>query len=204
VVTREELQQALWPADTFVELDQGLNTVINKIRQALGDSADSPRYVETLARRGYRFLGSLDVVVNEATGSGSASGSDLASVVPARQWTPVLPWALVAILTFVVVFLAVAYLRQRTVPLPPSGSRLPSQTSSDGVKLTYRSSPDGRRIVFPGTVADGVKRLWLRSLDSHSAQGCGVTTNFPEDNTPQGNPPCAEGALPSGVGRSER
>src|SRR6202035_5887508 len=56
VVTREELQKKLWPADTFVDFDHGLNKAINKIREALGDSAESPRFVETVARRGYRFL----------------------------------------------------------------------------------------------------------------------------------------------------
>jgi cholera toxin transcriptional activator len=56
VVTREELQQKLWPSDTFVDFDHSLNTAINKVREALGDSASSPRYIETLARRGYRFI----------------------------------------------------------------------------------------------------------------------------------------------------
>jgi len=56
VVTREELQQKLWASDTFVDFDHSLNTAINKVREALGDSASSPRFVETLARRGYRFI----------------------------------------------------------------------------------------------------------------------------------------------------
>ncbi len=56
VVTREELRERLWPGDTFVEFDDGLNTAVRKIRQALGDSADNPRFVETLPRRGYRFV----------------------------------------------------------------------------------------------------------------------------------------------------
>ena len=59
IVTREELQQKLWPSDTFVDFDHSLNTAINKVREALGDSASSPRYVETLARRGYRFIAPL-------------------------------------------------------------------------------------------------------------------------------------------------
>ena len=59
VVTREELREKLWPADTFVDFDHSLNTAINKLREALGDSASNPRYVETLARRGYRFLAPL-------------------------------------------------------------------------------------------------------------------------------------------------
>lgn len=56
VVTREELRQKLWASDTFVDFDHSLNTAINKVREALGDSASSPRFVETLARRGYRFI----------------------------------------------------------------------------------------------------------------------------------------------------
>src|SRR5207302_1634989 len=61
VLTREELQKKLWPADTFVDFDHGLNKAINKIREALSDSADSPRFVETVARRGYRFLAEVKV-----------------------------------------------------------------------------------------------------------------------------------------------
>jgi Tol biopolymer transport system component/DNA-binding winged helix-turn-helix (wHTH) protein len=56
VVTREELRQRLWPSDTFVGFDNSLNTAINKIREALGDSAEDPHFVETLPRRGYRFI----------------------------------------------------------------------------------------------------------------------------------------------------
>jgi TolB-like protein/Flp pilus assembly protein TadD len=59
VVTRKELQNRLWPSDTFVDFDLSLNKAINKLREALGDSADSPRFIETLARRGYRFIGNL-------------------------------------------------------------------------------------------------------------------------------------------------
>jgi len=61
VVTREKLQKKLWPADTFVDFDHGLNKAINKLREALGDSAESPRFVETVARRGYRFLAEVKV-----------------------------------------------------------------------------------------------------------------------------------------------
>jgi len=56
VVTREELRQRLWPEDTFVDFDHGLNTAVAKLRDVLGDSASSPRYIETIAKRGYRFL----------------------------------------------------------------------------------------------------------------------------------------------------
>jgi DNA-binding winged helix-turn-helix (wHTH) protein len=56
LVTRDELRRKLWPADTFVDFDHGLNTIMNKLREVLGDSAANPRFIETLAKRGYRFL----------------------------------------------------------------------------------------------------------------------------------------------------
>ena len=76
IVTREELQRKLWPADTFVDFDHGLNKAISKIREALNDSAESPRFVETVARRGYRFL--ADVKVADAV----AARSHATSTVP--------------------------------------------------------------------------------------------------------------------------
>src|ERR1700757_3254080 len=58
IVTREELQKQLWP-DTFVDVERNLNTAVNKIREVLGDSAENPRFVETLPRRGYRFMAAV-------------------------------------------------------------------------------------------------------------------------------------------------
>jgi DNA-binding winged helix-turn-helix (wHTH) protein/tetratricopeptide (TPR) repeat protein len=60
IIAREELQRALWPADTFVEFEHGVNTAIKKLRQALGDSADNPRFIETLPRKGYRFIAPVE------------------------------------------------------------------------------------------------------------------------------------------------
>ena len=60
LVTREEIQKKLWPADTFVDFERGLNSAINRLREALCDSADTPRYIETLPRRGYRFIGAIE------------------------------------------------------------------------------------------------------------------------------------------------
>ena len=62
VVTREELQHRLWSSDVFVDFDNGLNTAANRLRIALGDSAENPRYIETLARVGYRFIAPIEVV----------------------------------------------------------------------------------------------------------------------------------------------
>jgi TolB-like protein/DNA-binding winged helix-turn-helix (wHTH) protein/Tfp pilus assembly protein PilF len=66
VVTREELREKLWSADTFVDFDNSLNAAVSKIRQALSDSAENPRFLETLARRGYRFLTPVEKVVPQA------------------------------------------------------------------------------------------------------------------------------------------
>jgi cholera toxin transcriptional activator len=85
VVTREELRQKLWPADTFVDFDHGLNTAVNKLRETLGDSASSPRYIETLARRGYRFIAPLQT---EASQSGSGAEVFSARDLPAAPLHP--------------------------------------------------------------------------------------------------------------------
>src|SRR5215470_12320098 len=59
LVSREELRTALWPSNSYVDFDQGLNRSINRLREALGDSAENPSFIETLAKRGYRFIGDL-------------------------------------------------------------------------------------------------------------------------------------------------
>ena len=60
VVTRDELRQKIWPSDTFVDFDHGINNAIKRLRAALSDSAEKPCYIETLASRGYRFIAGID------------------------------------------------------------------------------------------------------------------------------------------------
>jgi DNA-binding winged helix-turn-helix (wHTH) protein len=67
VVTREELRRKLWPADTFVDFDHSLNAAIKRLRDALGESAETPIFIETLARRGYRFIGNVQVPAATST-----------------------------------------------------------------------------------------------------------------------------------------
>src|SRR5579864_8951748 len=62
LVTREELRAEIWPADTFVDFDHSLHNAIARIRETLGDSSDAPRFIETLPRRGYRFIGEVKFV----------------------------------------------------------------------------------------------------------------------------------------------
>jgi cholera toxin transcriptional activator len=82
VVTREELHSRLWPADTFVDFDHGLNTAIKKLRQALDDSPDTPRFVETLARRGYRLIAPVAVEPAAEALSGDSTGDPPAGAGP--------------------------------------------------------------------------------------------------------------------------
>jgi DNA-binding winged helix-turn-helix (wHTH) protein len=80
LVTREELRQRVWPEDTFVDFEQALNTAIAKIRLALGDEADNPRFVETLPRRGYRFVAPVTILT-----------ADGGPIVAATDWIRALP-----------------------------------------------------------------------------------------------------------------
>jgi len=132
VVTREELQSRLWPADTYVGFDEGLNTAIRKLRLAFGDSADNPRFIETIPRRGYRFI----APVSESSGTGlpaeALASADVAANVGAVRaaepetavagkglsvrW-PATGAIAAAALAFVVVFAVVAYwVRSRPSP----------------------------------------------------------------------------------------
>jgi DNA-binding winged helix-turn-helix (wHTH) protein len=86
LVTREHLQQKLWPADTFVDFDVGLNTAIRKIRHALGDDADRPRYIETVARRGYVFLMAVETLAG-----GHAAARQEATLLESSSTRPLTP-----------------------------------------------------------------------------------------------------------------
>jgi DNA-binding winged helix-turn-helix (wHTH) protein len=88
VVTREELREKLWASDTFVDFDHSLNTAINKVREALGDSASTPRYIETLARRGYRFIAPVQAPVQAPPAIAVAVESAADPAQPVRHEVP--------------------------------------------------------------------------------------------------------------------
>ena len=93
LVTREELRNKLWPADTFVDFDHSLNAAIKRLRDALGESADAPVFIETLARRGYRFIAPVH----------GSSASGVAEITPALEqrrsffWTHPIAIALITL-----------------------------------------------------------------------------------------------------------
>src|SRR6202171_3424220 len=95
VVTREELRANLWPSDTFVDFDNGLNTCINKLREALGDSADNPRFIETLPRRGYRFIAQVTGV--DGTARGTVPGVSAAAPLRSRKMVVTLAIVVLAV-----------------------------------------------------------------------------------------------------------
>ena len=84
LVSREELRQRLWPADTFVDYDHSLNTAVNKVREALGDSAENPRFIQTIPRRGYRFIGAIEAGEGAAVPAPQAESANTAAE-PARD-----------------------------------------------------------------------------------------------------------------------
>src|SRR5262245_47783795 len=90
MVSREELQKELWAADTFVDFNHGLNAAVNKLRETLADSAEEPKYVETLPRRGYRFVGKIQSRP-PALPLPAANGGEMETGVPTEPSLPAVP-----------------------------------------------------------------------------------------------------------------
>jgi Tol biopolymer transport system component/DNA-binding winged helix-turn-helix (wHTH) protein len=157
VVTREELQKRLWP-DTFVDVDHNLNTAINKIREVLGDSAESPRFVETVPRRGYRFIAPVE---------GNGVAAPLAPLAARREsgfryWAP-----RSAILVGAIVLLAAAgiliYKRLHN-SAPAAQQRLLTRlTFDEGLQVGATWSPDSRFIAYSSN-RGGKFDIWVQQV----------------------------------------
>src|ERR1700710_2094882 len=93
LLTREEISRELWPDGTFVDYEHGVNSAVNRIREALGDTAGNPRFVETLARRGYRFVAPVELILCDGSPDGSlpqslsGSNADSPSLAPPPRVT---------------------------------------------------------------------------------------------------------------------
>lgn len=155
VVTREQLQKELWPADTFVDFERGLNRAINKLREALVDDADRPRFIETLPRRGYRFVAPVDT-----TGTQEVEGADgedaLSTVVVSRR--QVLPWAVAGLLAVIAVIAVGRPWRAPPIPANRPFLQLDLDAGPDEFSQPAISS-DGMRIVFVSKGALAFRRL---------------------------------------------
>jgi Tol biopolymer transport system component/DNA-binding winged helix-turn-helix (wHTH) protein len=138
VVSREELRALLWPADTFVDFDHGLNAAIKRLRDALGDSAENPRFIETLARRGYRFIAPAE------TPSRELSPPNLEA--PRRFWRC---WRALAVAAVVLVAVGAGWHagRKSAAALRPAERRLTANPPNDPI-WSSGLSPDGKYVAF--------------------------------------------------------
>ena len=135
VVTRDELRNKLWPADTFVDFDHSLNAAIKRLRDGLGESAETPIFVETVARRGYRFIGNVDMPA--ATSSAR----------PRPKQRPSLRNALVTGLIASAIALLVLYYSHLRGSEMGQPTVIPVVTNV-GEKYTPSLSPDGQHLAF--------------------------------------------------------
>lgn len=153
-VTREELRQNLWPADTFVDFDHGLNSAVARLREALGDSAEKPRYVETVAKRGYRFIGVLSSAESVPVSSGLVG--------PTRRRLFPLVWRIASLVSLILLALLVAlgsWTRNRLeADALLSRVEVVPVVALRGFQATPAFSPDGTLIAF-------------RQSDGHSNTG---------------------------------
>jgi Tol biopolymer transport system component/DNA-binding winged helix-turn-helix (wHTH) protein len=162
LVTREELQKRLWP-DTFVDVDHNLNTAVNKIREALGDSSENPRFVETLPRRGYRFIGPITAngtaaaEVAHAAESRSTGGPESAA-----RTRRLLALALLGTVILVGVGGVWIYMRRET-PVAPFQRTLTRITFDEGLQNEPTWSPDGRYIAYSSD-RGGKFDIWVQQV----------------------------------------
>ncbi len=148
VITRDELQHRLWPSNVFVDVDNGLNTAANRLRMALGDSAEHPRYIETLARVGYRFIAPIEVV--EPT----VAAADPRRLAP-RHFS--LATVIVSTVLVFATIAAVLTFRRGT----DGGFQFRPVTFGRGQIWGARFAPDGRSILYTANWDDGPRRLFL-------------------------------------------
>ena len=146
VVTREELREQLWPADTFVDFDHGLNSAVARLREALRDSADKPRFIETIAKRGYRFIAPLEAS-SPPEAEPSADAEDRSHNRIDRRNPAKL--RLFASLGLAAVCVSVAALVYPKTPAPPQDKiEVVPLTGLHGFQATPAFSPDGTLVAF--------------------------------------------------------
>jgi Tol biopolymer transport system component/DNA-binding winged helix-turn-helix (wHTH) protein len=173
LVTREELQQALWSSDTFVDFDHGLNNAVKRIRAVLGDSAESPHWIETLPRLGYRFIGTIQAPSNghtSAEGVHAGNGSVPGASTPSTAAPPIVPspiigvpsrgqtkWWLLAAFAVVVAVLGIGlYHRMQRTTSEANNLRIIPFTSYPGFEFSPSFSPDGNQIAFSWTGGESI------------------------------------------------
>jgi DNA-binding winged helix-turn-helix (wHTH) protein len=161
VVTREELQERLWP-DTFVDVDHNLNTAINKIREVLGDSAESPRFVETLPRRGYRFIAPIKERY-ELIGGRYAEESVAGVPGEPRIRSRILRYAVMAVVLSTAAGSAFLIYKRPQFPGSSKPRALTRLTFGAGLQMEPTWSPDGRYIAYTSD-RDSKLDVWVQQV----------------------------------------
>ena len=163
LVTREELRKRLWSADTFVDFDHSLNTAIKRLRDALGDSADNPIFIETLSRRGYRFMVPLATTNGHSNGNGASEtngdrGLTASAAAVTGRWSGrFVWWGLTGLVVTAGAVSAGWHAGHRTVrPLQPHEVRL-TANSSDAPVEGGAISPDGQMLLYGDKIGLHVK-----------------------------------------------
>ena len=154
LVTREELRRKVWPEDTFVDFDHGLNTTITKIRIALGDDADNPRFVETLPRRGYRFIGPVDKPSSQAPSPSLPKGR-FERLAAKWSWGGTGAAALILLSTIAIWRLS----RKPAESSPPSVEVVPL-VAVQGKQGSPAFSPDGNQVAFAGSQGPNTEGIY--------------------------------------------
>ena len=147
LVAREELQRRLWPRDTFVDFDSGLNAAVNRVREALGDSAENPRFVETLPKRGYRFIGQVEGPPGAGSPRFQPAVDGQRNGNAGRGWKIGIAagsMILLAAFGLLVPTIARRFLRQSQLPLLEA---VPL-TALPGQEISPSFSPDGSQVAF--------------------------------------------------------
>ena len=167
LVTREEFQKALWPSDTFVDFDHSLNAAVNRLREALGDSAEEPRLVETLPRRGYRFIATLEgsepLRASEKDQRSATVAYD--AVVPAmRIRRPLLRYSIMSVAVVLVIGAASFLIHEKLrSPAPPTQRALTRVTFDKGLQFGATWSPDNRMIAYSSD-RGGKFDIWVQQI----------------------------------------
>ncbi len=149
LVTREYLREKLWPSDTYVDFEHSINTAMMKLREALGDDVENPRFIETLPRHGYRFIAPVEITgARGASHPASPSHERCEAAASTKHRSIRQKWAAVAVgaLLLVVMGAALGYRYFRGTPAPPM--HVVPLTSFPGQEVDARFSPDGARIAF--------------------------------------------------------
>lgn len=173
LVTREELRERLWPSETFVNFERSLNAAVAKLRQVLADSAEQPRYVETVARRGYRFVAPVEASLPLQETAGlpldSIAGEAGGSISPRKreQWV----WPAAALILLVLVSTGIYLLKWRHLVFNKTDAVSFAISPPEGTKIHVPSavSPDGRKLAFIAIDTSGHRTLWVRTLASETA-----------------------------------